>query len=88
MQTKVVGIDSNTMIDIFRIDLRFFVHEKVYEVEDSKFHGFAPKCLQIEAPYGCLQIEAPPESDVFIDFNNSLTSSSDRRLQQLICSCR
>ena len=64
----MVGIDSNAMIDIFRIDLRFFVHEKVYEVEVSKFHGFAPKRLQIEAPYRCLQIEAPPESDVFIDF--------------------
>ena len=68
MQTKVVGIDRNRMIGIVRIDIRFFMYEKKYEIQDTKFHGFAPKCLHFEAPNGCLQIEAPLESDVFIDF--------------------
>ena len=68
MQTKVVGIDSNAMIDIFRIDLRFFDHEKVYEIQDSKFHGFAPKRLHFDASHGRLHFDASPESDVFIEF--------------------
>ena len=54
------------MIGIFRKNLRFFVQEKVYEIQDQKFHGFAPKCLHFDAPRGCLQIDAQPESDVFI----------------------
>ena len=56
------------MKSIFRKNIRFFVQEKVYEIQDSKFHGFAPKCLHFEAFHGCLHFEAPPESDVFIDF--------------------
>ena len=61
----MVGIDSNAMIDIFRIDFRFFIHEKVYEIQDSKFHGFAPKRLHFEVSNGRLHFEVSPESDVF-----------------------
>ena len=56
------------MISIFIKNLRFFIQEKVYEIQDSKFHGFAPKHLQKWRPCEHLQKWSPPESDVFIDF--------------------
>ena len=55
----MVAIDSTPTISIFRKNLGFFVQEKVYKIEDQKFHGFGPKHLQ-----KC----CPPESDVFIGF--------------------
>ena len=40
MQTKVVGIDSNAMIDIFRIDIRFFGSQEAAELETSQIEVF------------------------------------------------
>ena len=63
----MVAIDSTPTISIFRKNLRFFIQEKVYKIEDQKFHGFGPKSLHFEAFNESLQIEANTESDVFID---------------------
>ena len=40
MQTKVVGIDSNAMIDIFRIDIRLFGSQEAAERETSQIEVF------------------------------------------------
>ena len=40
MQTKVVGIDSNAMIDIFRIDIRFFGSQEAAKLETSQIEVF------------------------------------------------
>ena len=64
----MVAIDSTPTISIFRKNLRFFVQEKVYKIEDQKFHGFGPKHLQKCRLSEHLQKCRPAKSDVFIDF--------------------
>ena len=81
------------MIDIFRIDFRFFIHEKVYEVRDSKFHGFAPKRLHFDASHGRLHFDASPKSDVFIEIKRlqlylklmSTTATSQAQISFVEC---